>query len=90
MSKFSRYEQVPLNEIQSIALLRASVGPHDMCIEVDPYYDADDWHEAARGDGRSYGGSVETVHRLPGESFKEFKARAERRADELDAAEYRR
>lgn len=36
------------DEITSIALLRASVGPHDTCVEVDPYYDAVNWHEAAR------------------------------------------
>lgn len=72
------------NSIQSIALVRASVGPHDTCIEIDPYYDAIDWHEAAGGDGRSYGGCVETVVRKRGESFEDFKARAEARANELN------
>jgi hypothetical protein len=72
------------DEITGIALLRASVGPHDTAVEVDPYFDAVNWHEAARGDGRSYGGVVETVRRNEGESFEDFYARCEARADELN------
>lgn len=72
------------DEITTVALLRASVGPHDTAVEVDPYYDAVNWHDAARGDGRSYGGVVETVTREPGESFEDFMARAEARANELN------
>jgi hypothetical protein len=30
---------------------------------VDPYWDAEDWHEAARGDGHSYSGAIACVRR---------------------------
>lgn len=74
----------PLDEIKSIALLRVSVGPHDTAVEIDPYFDAVNWHEAARGDGRSYSGVVESVQREEGESWEAFYARAQVRADELN------
>lgn len=72
------------DEIKSIALLRASVGPHDTAVEIDPYYDAVNWHDAARCDGRTYSGVVEMVTRNEGESFADFYARCESRANELN------
>ncbi len=78
------YETIPTDEIESISLLRATQGGPQMAVEVDPYCDAAHWHDAARGDGRSYGGVVETIRRLPGEPWEAFYARAEARADELN------
>lgn len=81
-------EFIPVEEITALPLLRVSVGPHDTAVEVDPYFDAVNWHEAARGDGRDYSGVVETVRRLPGESWEVFYARAEKRADELNERDF--
>ncbi len=52
---------------------------------VDPYWNTEGgWSENARGDGMSYSGVLETLHRLPGESDADFEKRANTRADELE------
>lgn len=47
---------------------------------VDPYWRevaaGRDWHDVARGDGSSYGGVVEWVEALPGESPDDTERRA--------------
>lgn len=68
--------------IKAVAVISASYGPHRMFPEVDPYWDAPDWGEAARGDGRGYGGVLEWIRPGPGETQADVLARAERRARE--------
>jgi hypothetical protein len=70
-------------KILSVNILAMRDG-HDYMPEVDPYYNADDWHEAARGDGRCYGGVLDTISRLPQETIDQLIARARKRAKELE------
>lgn len=72
---------------QSIAIMQGSFGCAGCTshYDVDPYWNSDlPWSEAARGDGMSYSGVIETVHRNPSESDKDFQARAINRAYELE------
>lgn len=68
-----------LQNIDSVSILWATCGSPKMFPTIDPYYDADNWHEAVRGDGRSYGGVIEWVTRNPGESDQAFQKRIEER-----------
>ena len=73
-----------------VDILRGTFGcPCGRHLRADPYPFRDDaaWHDAARGDGRSYSGGVERVWRAAGESDDALLVRAEARAAELEAAE---
>lgn len=81
----AEYEIQARETIKSLDILQGSFGCASCNhAEVDPYWFAADWHEAARGDGHSYSGTLETVSREEGESFEDFMARAEQRAWELN------
>lgn len=67
-----------------VDLLLGSFGcPCGRHVRPDPYPDPANWHEAARGDGGSYSGVVETLHRQPGETDTAFLERAQARGAEL-------
>lgn len=70
--------------VKPIAIVLASDGPHVKIPIVDPYWDADYWHDAARGDGRSYDGVIEWIRPDPGETQADVLARAEARAHEIN------
>lgn len=71
-----------MNTFNTIDLIKVQVG-HEYLIEIDPY-----WNDPAEvwpgyGDGGSYGGVVETLHRNVGESTAAFRARAKERISEI-------
>lgn len=75
-------------DVQAVDLLEGSFGcSHSGHVGLDPYWNRRgdvSWHDLAAGDGRSYGGVVETIRRLPGEQLGVFLRRARDRAKELD------
>lgn len=74
-------------QINSIDIIQGSFGCAGCTshYEIDPYWDSDlPWSEAARGDGMSYCGVIETVTRQSGETDDQFEARAADRAAELE------
>lgn len=76
--------------INSIDILQGSFGCAGCTshYEPDPYWnDERPWSEAARGDGMSYCGVVETVTRESGETDEAFEMRARQRAYELEEAD---
>lgn len=76
--------------INSIDILQGSFGCAGCTshYEIDPYWDDErPWSEAARGDGMSYCGVVETVARESGETDEQFEMRARNRAYELEEAD---
>ncbi len=68
-------------DVISIILATGGAFHPDYTPIVDPYWEADDWHEAARGDGTSYGGVIDSVQRKNGESDLELLERASLLAD---------
>jgi hypothetical protein len=73
-------------EVNTIAIFKCSAGdPRGMHATVDPYWNLPGgWSEHCRGDGMSYGGVLDTLFRMEGESDEAFQARASARADELE------
>ena len=70
--------------INQIDILQGTFGcPGSNHAGVDPYPEAENWNEAARGDGQSYSGVIETLHREDDET-EEFLKRAEKRARQID------
>jgi hypothetical protein len=76
---------LPEEEITFINILAVLEG-HNYVPTVDPYYAVEDWHEAARGDGHSYNGVLDTIQRLQNETLEQLLARARQRARELEDA----
>lgn len=79
-------DYIPQDQITQINILRGTFGcPSGDHADIDPYYDRYDWSEAARGDGGSYGGVLDTIYREDDELWDSFYARAQKRANVLDA-----
>lgn len=76
-----------MTAINSIDIMQGSFGCAGCTshYEIDPYWDSDlPWSEAARGDGMSYCGVIETITRESGETDEQFEMRARARAYELE------
>ena len=74
-------------QVNSIDIMQGSFGCAGCTshYDIDPYWNSDqEWSEAARGDGMSYCGIVETVTRFDGESDEAFQERARQRACDLE------
>jgi hypothetical protein len=83
---FAAYVQAEHLTIETLDILQGTFGcPSCDHAGVDPYWDAQDWHEAARGDGGSYSGVLDVVRRRPQESGEAFSSRTCKRAAEFDA-----
>jgi hypothetical protein len=82
IASFAAYVQAEHLTIEALDILRGTFGcPSCDHARVDPYYDAQDWHKAARGAS----GVLDVVRRRPQEGWEAFYSRACKRAAELDA-----
>ncbi len=72
-----------LSGLQEVDLLLIQ-DPRETRVEIDPYADVADWHAAARGDGRCYGGVVATIVRRDGETVADWISRCNKIAAEIE------
>ena len=69
-----------------IAIMEISAACAGKHADLDPHWEAADWFEEVRKDGRTYRGTLQVIESTQGESREGFLARTSEKANEWDRA----